>query len=99
LQVVEGSAPAALADLKPPQAVFIGGGLTDAMLDATLPLLPQGCRLVANGVTLEAENVLTAAAARLGGTLTRIDLSTAAPLGTKRGWKAAYPIVQWSVTL
>jgi precorrin-6Y C5,15-methyltransferase (decarboxylating) len=69
------------------------------MLEATLALLPQGCRLVANAVTLEAENLLAFKAAHLGGELTRIELSTAAPLGSKRGWKAAYPIVQWSVTL
>jgi precorrin-6Y C5,15-methyltransferase (decarboxylating) len=99
LQVVEGTAPGALADLAPPQAVFIGGGLTETRLEATLPLLPQGCRLVANAVTLEAESLLADKAAHLGGTLTRIELSTAAPLGSKRGWKAAYPIVQWSVTL
>jgi precorrin-6Y C5,15-methyltransferase (decarboxylating) len=33
-----------------------------------------------------------------GGNLLRIELADAAPLGG-RGWKARYPIVQWSVTL
>ena len=32
-----------------------------------------------------------------GGTLLRVSLAEAAPLGRKRGWKQAYPIVQWSV--
>jgi precorrin-6Y C5,15-methyltransferase (decarboxylating) len=27
----------------------------------------------------------------------RIELSDAAPLGTRRGWRASYPVVQWSV--
>ena len=33
-----------------------------------------------------------------GGSLLRIELAEAAPLGRKRGWKAAYPVIQWSVT-
>ncbi len=33
-----------------------------------------------------------------GGDLMRIELASAAPLGSKRGWKSAYPIVQWRVT-
>jgi precorrin-6Y C5,15-methyltransferase (decarboxylating) len=34
-----------------------------------------------------------------GGTLLRIELAEAVPLGTRRGWQARYPVVQWSVVL
>ena len=36
--------------------------------------------------------------AQRGGSLLRIDLAQAAPLGRMRGWDAARPVVQWSVT-
>jgi precorrin-6Y C5,15-methyltransferase (decarboxylating) len=97
LSLVRGRAPEALAGLPAPDAVFIGGGLSPALLSALWPVLPPGCRLVANAVTLESEAVLTQAQATHGGSLLRIELAEAAPLGTKRGWKASYPVVQWSV--
>ncbi|MEL6453067.1 MAG: precorrin-6Y C5,15-methyltransferase (decarboxylating) subunit CbiT, partial [Pseudomonadota bacterium] len=85
--VIEGAAPYALTDLPKPDAIFIGGGLSQPLLDAALS---QGTRLVANAVTLEGEALLSTAAATHGGTLMRLDISTSAPLGPKRGWKAAY---------
>lgn len=98
LTVIEGPAPAALAQLPAPDAVFIGGG-GDAALHAHLwDILPPGTRLVANGVTLETEATLAACHAAHGGHLLRIDLAEAAPLGRFRGWDAARPVVQWSVT-
>jgi precorrin-6B C5,15-methyltransferase / cobalt-precorrin-6B C5,C15-methyltransferase len=54
---------------------------------------------VANAVTLESETLLMQAQSARGGDLLRIELAQAAPLGTRRGWKSSYPIVQWSVTL
>ena len=98
LKVVAGQAPDVLHDLPAPDAVFVGGGLSDDML-AFLQGLPSGTRLVSNAVTLETEALLTAAHAKHGGTLLRIELAHSAPLGAKRGWRASYPIVQWSVTL
>jgi precorrin-6B C5,15-methyltransferase / cobalt-precorrin-6B C5,C15-methyltransferase len=98
LALVTGSAPEALAGLPPPDAVFIGGGLSDAMLAHLWCLLPQGCRVVAHAVTLESEALLSDWHARAGGSLTRIELAEAAPLGTRRAWRASYPIVQWSAT-
>ena len=94
----EGAASDLLPDLPAPDAVFIGGGLDGPLLDALWAGLSDGTRIVAHGVTLETESVLASAQARLGGTLLRIELSQAAPLGRKRGWKASYPVVQWSVT-
>lgn len=99
LQVVEGAAPAALADLPPPDAVFIGGGLSGALMQDLTTRLAPGTRLVAHAVTLESEALLTEWSARLGGDLLRIDLAEAAPLGHKRGWSPARPIVQWRVVL
>ncbi|MBW6391676.1 precorrin-6y C5,15-methyltransferase (decarboxylating) subunit CbiE [Billgrantia antri] len=103
LEVVEGDALDVLenqaqGDLPPPDAVFIGGGLSEALLEALWQRLPPGVRLVANAVTLESEALLSEWQRRAGGELLRIELASAAPLGNRRGWKASYPIVQWRVT-
>lgn len=98
LTVVQGKAPDALPEGSLPDAVFIGGGLSQTMLEALWDRLPAGVRVVANAVTLETEALLTQWHGAKGGTLRRIELSDAAPIGTRRGWKARYPIVQWSVT-
>lgn len=99
LVVVNGQAPEALCDLAKPDVVFIGGGLSQTLLDWLFSHLAPGTRLVANAVTLESEALLITAQAQHGGDLLRAELSQAAALGPRRGWKAAYPIVQWSVTL
>lgn len=97
LTVHEGRAPDGLDRLPPPDAVFIGGGGDAALYEALWPLVPSGCRLVANGVTLETEAVLAACHTRYGGQLLRVDLAEATALGGFRGWAAARPVVQWSV--
>ena len=78
--------------------IFVGGGLTDLLLTHLHSAHP-GTRLVANGVTLEAEALLTGWHAKIGGDLLRIDIAQAQPLGSKRGWRASFPILQWSVSL
>ena len=97
-KIRQGSALDLLPSLPAPDAVFIGGGLDSPLLDALWGALPAGSRIVAHGITLETESLLACAQARLGGMLLRIELSQAAPLGSRRGWKASYPVVQWSVT-
>ena len=97
LGVTEARAPEGLDGLAPPDAVFIGGGATETLLAALWPRLPEGARLVANGVTLETEALLAQWSAAKGGSLLRIELAEAQPLGRKRGWSAARPVVQWSV--
>lgn len=99
LQVVEGDAAALLDGQAAPAAVFIGGGLSEALLERLFARLAGGTRLVANAVTLESEALLARWHAAKGGGLLRIELAEAAPLGTRRGWRSSYPIVQWSVTL
>ncbi|TNF10286.1 MAG: precorrin-6y C5,15-methyltransferase (decarboxylating) subunit CbiE [Rhodobacteraceae bacterium] len=98
MEAVEGLAPDALADLASPDAVFIGGGGSMALYDWLWSHLPEGTRIVANGVTLETEALLAGLQSRHGGSLLRIELSRAEPLGSMRGWSAARPVVQWSVT-
>ena len=99
LTTVRARAPEALKDLAPPQAIFIGGGLTaPALVDRCHEALAPGGRLVANAVTLESEQVLHAAAARHGGELTRLEISHAEPLGGFTSWRAQRPVVQWAAT-
>jgi precorrin-6Y C5,15-methyltransferase (decarboxylating) len=97
LTVLDGNAP----DLLPegvPDAVFIGGGLSQRLLEALWARLPAGTRLVANAVTLESEALLAHWHGASGGSLLRIELADAVPLGARHGWRARYPVVQWSVT-
>lgn len=98
LAVVEGRAPEALAGLPPAQAVFVGGGLSAALIEALWARLAPGARIVAHAVTLESEALLAEARAARGGRLLRIELAEAAPLGRRTGWLPARPVVQWSVT-
>jgi precorrin-6Y C5,15-methyltransferase (decarboxylating) len=96
LTVVEGTAPAALADLPQPDAIFIGGGGTGAgVMDAAIAALPSGGRLVANAVTLEMEALLLARHAALGGELVRIAISRETAIGSMSGWRPAMPVTQW----
>jgi len=97
MAVVEGAAPAAMADLPAPDAIFVGGGANQGLLQALWDVLPLGGRMVCNGVTLETETLLTDWHSVKGGSLLRIDLAQAAPLGRMRGWAASRPVVQWSV--
>ena len=95
LQIVEGSAPAALTELAAPNAVFVGGGADASVLDAASRALRAGGRLTVNAVTLETEALLLARHAALGGELTRITIARAQPIGEKIGWRSALPITQW----
>lgn len=95
LEVKQGRAPDVLNDTPLPDAVFIGGGLSQALLDDLWQRLPKGVRIIANAVTLESEALLAHWHQQVGGELLRLELANAAPIGTRRGWKASYPIVQW----
>ena len=100
LRVVTGRAPEALGDLARPDAVFVGGGATrPGVLDACLDALSPGGRLVVHGVTLETEALLADARRRHGGELTRIQVETAAPVGTFTGWTPARTVTQWALTV
>ncbi|MFE5584321.1 precorrin-6y C5,15-methyltransferase (decarboxylating) subunit CbiE [Kitasatospora sp. NPDC056531] len=97
LRVVTGPAPAALAELPTPDAVFIGGGLTaPGLLDSCWAALRPGGRLVANTVTLESEALLIEWYRRHGGELVKLAVAHAVPVGGFTGWRQAMPVTQWS---
>lgn len=98
MRAIPGHAPEALSDLPEPDAVFVGGGASEALMFTLWERLSPGARLVAHAVTLETEALLLALQVRHGGTLLRIEIARAAPLGAGRGWQPSRPLVHWSVT-
>ena len=99
LDIVAGSAPDALADLATPDAVFIGGGISnDGVFEVAWKALKPFGRMVANAVTVEGEARLFALQAVHGGELTRMQVSRAEPVGRYLGWKPMMPVTLWSVT-
>jgi len=97
LRLIAGEAPAALAGLDAPDAIFIGGGLSEAVFDAAWAALRPLGRLVANAVTLESEAVLIGLHARHGGALVRIQIARAEPVGRLTGWRPLMPVTQWAL--
>ncbi|MBE7219934.1 MAG: precorrin-6y C5,15-methyltransferase (decarboxylating) subunit CbiE [Caulobacteraceae bacterium] len=96
LRIVEGDAPKALEALPPPDAVFIGGGVTTpGLLDAAQAALHPGGRLVANAVTLESQTLLAQRYGRDGGDLFSLAVAQAGPVGGFQAFRAAMPVVQW----
>ena len=97
LRVVEGTAPGALDGLPAPDAVFVGGGGSEpGVLEAAIAALKPGGVLVANAVTTELEGLLLDQHRQLGGSLSRIAIAHASPVGTMTGWRPAMPVTQWS---
>ena len=90
-----GEAPHALTALPEPDAVFVGGGGSEAVLDTALGSLAPGGRLVANSVTLETEALLIRYHDSHGGHLQQVSFAEATRLGSFRGWAPARPQVQW----
>jgi precorrin-6Y C5,15-methyltransferase (decarboxylating) len=97
LKLIDATAPAGLAALPQPDAVFIGGGLSVATVEASLAALPAQGRLVANAVTLESEVLLIDLHRTHGGDLTKIAVSRAEPVGPFRGWRPLMTVTQWSL--
>ncbi len=97
LTVHQGRSLDVLHALPMPAAVFVGGGFDSALFAAIAPLLPPGCRLVVNSVTLETEALLVQLHAQRGGALLQVAVAQSQPLGRFRGWVPARPVVQWSV--
>jgi precorrin-6B C5,15-methyltransferase / cobalt-precorrin-6B C5,C15-methyltransferase len=97
LRLVEGTLPDAIGDLPPPNAIFIGGGLTEELAERCFDALKPHGRMVVNAVTLESEALLAELHGRFGGWLTRLAVSRAAPVGAFRGWKPMMPVTQWSL--
>ena len=95
LEIVAGEAPAALARLREPDAIFLGGGTgASGLFEQAWTRLRAGGRLVANAVTLEGEARLAEWRAAHGGRLTRIAVSEAEPLGGGHAWRPLLPVTQ-----
>jgi len=93
LEIREGRAPAALQELKMPDAVFIGGGIsTPDVLETCWQALKPGGRLVANTVTLESEAAVTLWSTGKQARLLKLALSGAEPLGGFHIWRQSLPI-------
>jgi len=98
LKIVAGDAPAALANLPQPDAIFIGGGVTaEAVLETCWNALGEGGRLVVNAVTIESELKVFQWHNIYGGELIRIGIQRAGAIGSFIGWKPLAPITQWAV--
>jgi precorrin-6Y C5,15-methyltransferase (decarboxylating) len=97
LQLIEGEAPAVLQGLERPDAVFIGGGLSEAAFDAAWAALKPLGRLVANAVTIESEQTMLALRVKHGGELAKISVARAEAVGRLSGWKPAMTVTQWSL--
>ena len=96
LDIRDLAAPEGLAGLPAPDAVFLGGGISELAIAAAADALLDGGRLVAHAVTLESEAMLSAAYARHGGELVRLTVARAEPIGRYAGWRPAMPVTQWA---
>jgi precorrin-6Y C5,15-methyltransferase (decarboxylating) len=98
LEIVPKRAPEAFAGLPSPDAVFIGGGLSNpAVFEGAWANLKPGGRLVANAVSIQSEARLIEYFQHYGGDLVRLDVAKAGKAGTGSVfvWRSAAPIVQW----
>jgi precorrin-6Y C5,15-methyltransferase (decarboxylating) len=95
LRIVAGGAPEALSGLPEPDAVFVGGGISEPSLMPALwsALRPAG-RFVANVVSTEGERALLDWQARHGGELARLAVSRVELLGSRHAWRPLLPVTQ-----
>ena len=99
LVVIEGEAPAALVGQPAPDAIFIGGGTSDAaLMEACWLALRPGGRLVANAVTIEGAERLAHCQRAYGGELIRLSIERLEPVGAFHAFKPSMPVAQWAVT-
>lgn len=83
-------------DLPEPDAIFIGGGLTETLAAACVGVLPPGGRLVANTVTVEGQSLVAQLRGRFGGALRSYTVADLRPLGAGTAWEPRRPVVQWT---
>jgi precorrin-6Y C5,15-methyltransferase (decarboxylating) len=99
LRIENGNAPDSLVGMPTPDAIFLGGAVADdALFHACWTALRAGGRLVANAVTLEAEQALYARQARLGGDLCRIDVAVLDAIGPQRALRPRRKVTKASRT-
>lgn len=102
VRVVAGRAPEALADLEPPDAVFVGGskGSMDEIIATALERLRPEGRLVVNAITLEnaAEAYQAIRRRDLVPDVTLLQVSRSEPLAHYLRYEALNPIQIFAVT-
>ncbi|WP_437126495.1 precorrin-6y C5,15-methyltransferase (decarboxylating) subunit CbiE [Nocardia mangyaensis] len=85
-------------ELSAPDAIFLGGGLTqDGLFAECWQRLRPGGRLVANAVTAESEALLLDWFATFGGALRKFQIYRGEPLGGFTAWRPHLPVAQWIV--
>lgn len=98
LEIAAGKAPRSLEGQLQPDAVFIGGGLTEAdVFETAWNALRPGGVLVANAVTLEGDAMLINLQGLHGGELTRLDVSNFTSLGKLHALEPRMSVLQWCV--
>ncbi len=98
VEVVEAELEAVVGHLPPPDAVFVGGGVSEPLLRACWDALPRGGRIVVHSVTAESDALLLQAYGRHGGELTRVAVETAEPIGRFTGFRPARTVTAWAAT-
>ncbi|CAM3694110.1 precorrin-6y C5,15-methyltransferase (decarboxylating) subunit CbiE [Smaragdicoccus niigatensis] len=97
--VVRGKAPNSFLDAPDPDAIFLGGGLTQpGMFEAAWERLKPGGRFVANAVTAETEAQIMSWSSKYGGQLRRFQIYRGEPLGGFTAFRPMLPVTQWIVT-
>ncbi len=97
LEIHEGRAPGTLKRAAAPDAIFVGGGVSDAsLLAAAWDALKPGGRMVCNAVTFEGQAALMSFRQSRGGTVIRIGIEREHEAGRFTAWQPAMPVVQWS---
>lgn len=99
LRVLREEAPSALdsPELPTPDAVFLGGGVTEEAVRRSWASVRPGGVLVAHAVARETVRIVEDLHAELGGEMTRLQVEHVDRLGGFSGWKPARAITQWAV--
>lgn len=93
---IQGFAPRALEGLPTPNAIFLGGGGSDAdLVRLCMERLAPGGRLVINAVTIQTQAEVIGHFQTHGGDLVQISVARAVPIGRFHGFRPAMPIIQW----
>lgn len=97
IEIIAGRAPDALPlDRDPPDAIFVGGGVSEAgLLDICWSVLGRGGRLAANAVTMEGEEALVALYGLHGGEMTRLSVSHLDRVGGFHAWHPSMPVTRY----
>jgi precorrin-6B C5,15-methyltransferase / cobalt-precorrin-6B C5,C15-methyltransferase len=102
VRVIAGRAPEVLADLEPPDAVFVGGskGSIEEIIDIVFDRLQPGGHLVVNAITLENAGETYQVLRRRGlvPEVTLLQVSRAEPLAHYLRYEALNPIQIFAVS-